>query len=166
MKNKIAHLEITDWSFSFNGEHFEGKIYWTNDDNKLSEHKLEHPLSTKEAKLINKKNEARGFSGGMYKKGDIDSRFTTEKQLICAAIDYCCDNEEIAMLVKSDYSSLGPAQVIYKADFLDKRLEEIGEEFETLYDKTNNPYLDYPEQSKSLEEEWDSLVKKHELVEY
>jgi len=83
---RLVFLEITSWAFSLGGEHFTGRIVGYR-DGKYSDFdavQVQHKLTAKEAKALNKKDGARGFS--LHKPGHESDRFETPDQLRRSAI--------------------------------------------------------------------------------
>lgn len=83
MKTTVG-LSVINWAFSLGGEHFSGKLSgYVNGE--YHTHQLEHPLTTKEALALNKKDEiSHRFS--RYKKGMLSDRFNTRAELERVAI--------------------------------------------------------------------------------
>lgn len=151
-----AHLEITDWSYSLGGEHYNGKVTWTDKEGEYHWHELEYSLSASLAKQLNRKDGDRYA----YKKGEKTNRYFTEDDLIDDAIQFATTNGEIDLLTKG--SGLQPSPVLYCGiEGIRKELTEIGNDFEELYRCTDDPWSTYPEEAEALEERWNELLASH-----
>ena len=83
--DKIVTLRITWWGVSLGGTHFTGEIRGADG---IEPHgksfEIQRPMTGKEAKALNKKDETRG-GGFRWKPGTVSGRFDTEEQLIAVA---------------------------------------------------------------------------------
>lgn len=84
MSTSIVNLEIISWAFSLGGKHFTGQIKGFRSEKDFHSVEVKHRLTAKEAKALNKKDSACGYS--LQKPGDWSNRFETLDGLRRAAI--------------------------------------------------------------------------------
>lgn len=89
-------ISISSFLGAIGAEHFYGKIYRHKNyiegtrirsfSGDLESHELTHPMSSKMARLMNKKDNVPAW--GRYKKGDLTSRFDTEEEVISTGVQF------------------------------------------------------------------------------
>jgi hypothetical protein len=161
MANKLKQrfvIDISTWAgISLGGEHFYGKLKWTNDEGKLQSVDLEHPLSRREATYLSKKSEA--YGKGMYKAGMMDNRFETREELIRYAIKKFKELRKTpqAILINSSYSNCSARPLLaWPKGFSKqaKRCNDLAEEWEKI-----DGYEGNYNRADAIDDEWNKILE-------
>jgi hypothetical protein len=107
----LVYVDITCWSYSLGGEHFSARLVWTDADGKYYSIELEHPLSSKEALALNKKDGSRGMSL-LHRPGEMSYRFFSKEQLCSYAIKHYKEYSPDAIALVKGSSAVADPQCI------------------------------------------------------
>ena len=154
-------VTITDWGRFHNGEHFNARLTYTHPETgKYCSDDIDHELTRREAKLLNRKDRD-GMTAGLFhwKAGDRSIRFFSEEDAIAAA---AARAESLGFLDLVTDQDVQPGRVLYCRDpSLGPQLRWIGAVFHHLW--ANHGLRDvweaYPEATELLESAWRDLLE-------
>jgi len=156
--NTIGHLEISSWTWigSIGAEHFYGKIKIDKPSETIE---LEHKMSAKMAKYLNKKDGTEDFC--RYRQGETTNRFDTEDEVILFGLTYFKTRFPKGILIQGDHcirSAMYP--VIY-----------VPEELQSWMDKVNKLVKEWNDidgydggkgkRAEQIDREWYKMIKPY-----
>lgn len=132
----VVHVDIFWWGVSVGGEHYFGhlKCFDCPGTDGMQNIDLEHPLSSGEARFLNKKDKVRSGSGG-YRKGTMSNRFLSEGDVIEVAREVWKEHFPEADILVFKGSGIseptlvleGPKKIKDAINRLVKKNEKLGE---------------------------------------
>jgi hypothetical protein len=131
VKVEITYLEIGCWK-GFGGEHYWGQVKYK--DHTIKGWDVEHPLSAKEAKYLNKKDETSGFS--RHKPGEMSERFETREELVAFTAKEVKKRHPESVLVVGSVCSASPHEIVMAPERFKSRVKVMNKmwvKFESLY---------------------------------
>jgi hypothetical protein len=157
MKRMVAHLAIHWWGAAIGGEHYWGAIKF---DYRFDKEPIElkHPMSAKEAKYLNKKDETSKW--GRYKAGQPTERFETRDELVACAINTFKSEYPDGILVRGSDCSCSPKEIVYAPDKFKARVDLMNrwaKEHDSLYN--NYGVITDEARGDKLEDDWNSLLE-------
>ena len=156
MKRVIGHLQISCWA-GFGGEHYCGTIK-IDGDTTDNDWEVKHPMSAKEAKYLNKKDEISEWA--RYKPGTLTERFETRDELVSFAVKEFKAKYPDGILIRGSACSMSPHEIIYAPDKFKTRvivMNKFAEEHSNLYN--NYGRIEDDVRGDKLENDWNDLLE-------
>jgi len=156
--NTLAFLKVTSftWIGSIGAEHFYGKLQVEKPEETVE---LEHKMSAKMAKYMNKKDGTESFC--RYKAGDMTNRFDTEEEVIMFGLMYFKTRFPKGILIQGDNCSRSAMYpVIYAPEELQlwmNKANKLVKEWNDIdgYDGSQS------KRAEQIDNEWYKMIKPY-----
>lgn len=163
----VARLVIRTWR-ECGGIHFYGRIHWTGEEregydgrktNKYDQD-VERVLSSdRDVSEMNRYGRDFRHEVGMEVTG-----YFSHDDLLRDATRFAEEHDDIVLLLIADEwsrSTSQPHPVLYcKDDSVRDDLMRVGQEFDDMYEETDDPWSRFPEKTERLQDEWSSLLQR------
>ena len=158
----VVHVDTLWWGASAGGEHYYGylKCFDYPGTDLMENIQLEHPLSSDEARLLNKKDKARAGSGG-YRKGTMSNRFSSEEDIIEVAREVWKEHlPEADLLVFKGVAMAEPRLVLEGPKKIKDAINRLVKKFEKLGEWGKSKAND--KKKDAVCDEWYKIVGKYQ----
>lgn len=151
----IFHIQVSTFAgFDPDACHYFGELCWRDERGKSVRFELEHPISTKEAIVLNKSDR-----GPAWKKGDNSNRFDSEKSILKFAMTEFEKRSKSGDILCRGTPALagphevlaGPSRFVREGNKLRKKAEKID-----FYEKE-------PEVMEKIYQQYVKLLKEFRL---
>lgn len=163
MKTKSATVELSSFvGISFGATHTYAKLCYYDDDSEYTRIELEHPISTSEARVLNKIERESGYGPPYFlrKAGDLYYGFSSEDDACAFAVKYVNEHfPDISLIFVDESSAACFKKVLWaKDEGLQAKLNALWMLNETLYTNVNSHFRNI---SKKNSAKSDKLLKMY-----